>query len=78
MNFPTWVGPTNFAICDQVSKAKLHYSELDYSSACDIILGIATAGNLYMSEKAPWSLFKEGGSAAEDAAQVPFTSLRLQ
>lgn len=61
--------PIRILAAESVSKAKLHYSELDYSSACDIILGIATAGNLYMSEKAPWSLFKEGGSAAEDAAQ---------
>ncbi|KAG0595195.1 hypothetical protein M758_UG148000 [Ceratodon purpureus] len=32
-------------------------------------LGIAHAGNLYMNDKAPWSLFKQGGSAADYAAQ---------
>ena len=62
-------------ICEQVNKAVAHYSELDFSSACELILGIAHAGNLYMNDKAPWSLFKQGGSAAEDAAQVSATSL---
>lgn len=59
-------------ICKQVDKARVHYAELEYSSACDIILSIASAGNLYMNDKAPWSLFKQGGSAAEDAAQVSY------
>ncbi|KAG0567910.1 hypothetical protein M758_7G105300 [Ceratodon purpureus] len=54
---------------ESVNKAVAHYSELDFSSACELILGIAHAGNLYMNDKAPWSLFKQGGSAAEDAAQ---------
>ena len=62
-------------IYDQVNKAVVHYSELDFSSACELILGIAYAGNLYMNDKAPWFLFKQGGSAAEDAAQVSATSL---
>lgn len=53
-----------------MDKARVHYAELEYSSACDIILSIASAGNLYMNDKAPWSLFKQGGSAAEGAAQV--------
>lgn len=65
-------------ICEQVNKAAFYYSELDYSSACDIILGIASAGNLYMNEKAPWSLFKQGGSAAEDAAQVSTNFIDFQ
>lgn len=62
--------PTTVVMCKQVDKARIHYAELEYSSACDIILSIASAGNLYMNNKAPWSLFKQGGSAAEDAAQV--------
>lgn len=64
-------------MCEQVNKSVIHYSELDFSSACELILGIAHAGNLYMNDKAPWSLFKQGGSAAEDAAQVLATSLSL-
>lgn len=54
---------------ESVNKAAIHYSQLEFSAACEIILGIASAGNLYMNAKAPWALFKEGGSAAEDAAQ---------
>lgn len=64
--------PTTIVTCKQVDKARVHYAELEYSSACDIILSIASAGNLYMNDKAPWSLFKQGGSAAEDAAQVSY------
>ena len=31
---------------------------------------IGNAGNSYMDEHAPWSLFKQGGAASEAAAKV--------
>ncbi|XP_074290005.1 methionine--tRNA ligase, chloroplastic/mitochondrial-like [Silene latifolia] len=52
-----------------VEKASMHYQKLSLSSACEAVLEIANAGNLYMDERAPWSLFKQGGAAAEAAAK---------
>ena len=33
---------------------------------------IGNAGNIYIDERAPWSLFKQGGAASEAAAKVSF------
>ncbi|KAK9699462.1 hypothetical protein RND81_08G175300 [Saponaria officinalis] len=52
-----------------VEKANMHYQKLSLSSACEAVLEIANAGNVYMDERAPWSLFKQGGAAAEAAAK---------
>lgn len=43
------------------------------SSACEAVLEISNAGNLYIDEHAPWSLFKQGGAASEAAAKVAQT-----
>lgn len=52
-----------------VEKARVHYENLSLSSACESVLEIGNAGNLYMDEHAPWSLFKKGGAASEVAAK---------
>ncbi|KAG2730218.1 hypothetical protein I3760_01G281500 [Carya illinoinensis] len=52
-----------------VEKARVHYERLSLSSACEAILEIGNAGNSYMDERAPWSLFKQGGEASEAAAK---------
>lgn len=52
-----------------VEKARIQYENLSLSSACEAILEIGNAGNLYMDERAPWSLFKQGGAAAEAASK---------
>lgn len=52
-----------------VEKARVHYENLSLSSACEAVLEIGNAGNLYMDERAPWSLFKQGGAAVESAAK---------
>lgn len=52
-----------------VEKASTHYQNLSLSSACEAVLEIGNAGNVYMDERAPWSLFKQGGIAAEAAAK---------
>ncbi|XP_024020474.1 methionine--tRNA ligase, chloroplastic/mitochondrial [Morus notabilis] len=52
-----------------VKKARVHYENLLLSSACEAVLEIGNAGNLYMDERAPWSLFRQGGAAAESAAK---------
>ncbi|KAF3963969.1 hypothetical protein CMV_011699 [Castanea mollissima] len=52
-----------------VEKARVHYEKLSPSSACEAILEIGSAGNSYMDERAPWSLFKKGGAASEAAAK---------
>ncbi|XP_059457967.1 methionine--tRNA ligase, chloroplastic/mitochondrial isoform X2 [Corylus avellana] len=53
-----------------VEKTRVHYEQLSLSSACEAILEIGNAGNSYMDERAPWSLFKQGGTASEAAAKV--------
>ncbi|KAI3879926.1 hypothetical protein MKW98_018165 [Papaver atlanticum] len=52
-----------------VGTAKDHYENLSLSLACEAVLEIGNAGNLYMDEQAPWSLFKKGGDASEAAAK---------
>ncbi|KAL3829090.1 hypothetical protein ACJIZ3_017892 [Penstemon smallii] len=52
-----------------VEKTRQHYENLELSSACGAVLEISNAGNIYMNEKAPWSLFKEGGPGVETAAK---------
>lgn len=51
-------------------KARNHYEELALSSACEAVLEIGNAGNSYMDERAPWSLFKQGGASSDAAAKV--------
>jgi len=48
----------------------MHYENLSLTSACEAVLEIGNAGNSYMDERAPWSLFKQGGTASEAAAKV--------
>lgn len=52
-----------------VEKAQVHYENLALSTACEAVLEVGNAGNLYMDERAPWSSFKQGGAAAESAAK---------
>ncbi|EEF33920.1 methionine-tRNA synthetase, putative [Ricinus communis] len=53
----------------KVDKAQIHYENLALSVACEAVLEIGNAGNAYMDERAPWSLFKQGGAASEAAAK---------
>ncbi|KAL2641423.1 hypothetical protein R1flu_009010 [Riccia fluitans] len=53
---------------DAVRMANRDFTELNFSGACDALLSIATAGNLYLDERAPWSKFKAGGTSTEEAA----------
>ncbi|KAM3345313.1 methionine-tRNA ligase, chloroplastic/mitochondrial isoform X1 [Capsicum galapagoense] len=52
-----------------VEKARVHYQKLELSSACETVLEIGNAGNLYIDSQAPWTLFKQGGTAFETAAK---------
>ncbi|EOY18194.1 Methionyl-tRNA synthetase / methionine--tRNA ligase / MetRS (cpMetRS) [Theobroma cacao] len=52
-----------------VEQAHIHYKNLSLSSACEAVLEIGNAGNLYMDKHQPWSLFKQGGAATEAAAK---------
>ncbi|KAJ6820382.1 methionine--tRNA ligase, chloroplastic/mitochondrial isoform X1 [Iris pallida] len=52
-----------------VEKAMHHYEDLALSTACESVLEIGNAGNLYIDEHAPWSRFKQGGDSAESAAK---------
>ncbi|KAL3369493.1 hypothetical protein AABB24_010038 [Solanum stoloniferum] len=52
-----------------VEKAYVHYQNLELSAACETVLEIGNAGNLYIDGQAPWTLFKQGGTAFETAAK---------
>ncbi|XP_033514813.1 methionine--tRNA ligase, chloroplastic/mitochondrial [Nicotiana tomentosiformis] len=52
-----------------VEKARVHYENLELSAACETVLEIGNAGNSYIDERAPWSLFKKGETAFETAAK---------
>ncbi|KAH0676724.1 hypothetical protein KY285_024525 [Solanum tuberosum] len=52
-----------------VEKACVHYQKLELSAACETVLEIGNAGNLYIDGQAPWTLFKQGGTAFETAAK---------
>ncbi|CAL1387313.1 unnamed protein product [Linum trigynum] len=58
-----------------VEKARIQYESLSLSAACEAVLEIGNAGNAYMDEQAPWSLFKQGGAASEAAARDLVTIL---
>jgi methionyl-tRNA synthetase len=53
---------------------RYHYENLALSSACESVLDVGNAGNLYIDERAPWSCFKKGGETAEMAAKVKCTN----
>lgn len=52
-----------------VEKTKVQYESLLLSSACESVLEIGNAGNLYIDGRAPWSLFKQGGASFDSAAK---------
>ncbi|KAL8251853.1 hypothetical protein R6Q59_035546 [Mikania micrantha] len=52
-----------------VEKSKVQYESLQLSSACESVMEIGNAGNLYIDARAPWSLFKEGGASFNSAAK---------
>eukprot|EP00262_Sarcandra_glabra_P020627 TRINITY_DN832_c0_g1_i1.p1 TRINITY_DN832_c0_g1~~TRINITY_DN832_c0_g1_i1.p1 ORF type:complete len:604 (-),score=80.16 TRINITY_DN832_c0_g1_i1:46-1857(-) len=52
-----------------VEIARQHYENLSLSSACEAVLDIGNAGNLYIDDHAPWSLFKQGGASAITAGK---------
>lgn len=54
---------------DLVAKARTQYENLAISSACEAVLEIGNAGNLYINERAPWSLLKQGGDAFDAATK---------
>lgn len=56
-------------VMDLVEKARLNYMNLSFNSACEAVIDIANAGNVYLDEHTPWSLFKKGDSSAEEAAK---------
>jgi methionyl-tRNA synthetase len=47
-------------VLENVPKAIKAYEALDFQAAGEAALQIARAGNKYMDENAPWSLFKDG------------------
>lgn len=45
---------------DLGDRVAVAYQNLAFSEACEAILALARAGNKYIDEKAPWSLYKQG------------------
>jgi len=50
-----------------------HYEALAFSQVCEAVLALVRAGNRYVDEQAPWTLFKKGEQAAVE--QVIYTVL---
>ncbi|KAH7293502.1 hypothetical protein KP509_28G028400 [Ceratopteris richardii] len=67
--------PIRRVASEAIAAVKEDFTCLRFSSACEKILSIATSGNVYLDERAPWSLFKRGGSDAAEAAQDLVTIL---
>ncbi|MCO5588478.1 hypothetical protein L7F22_042435 [Adiantum nelumboides] len=61
--------PVKTAAEEVMRTLKEDYSNFQFSSACEKILSIATTGNVYIDDRAPWFFFKKGGKSAADAAQ---------
>lgn len=61
-----------------MAKARTQYENLAISSACESVLEIGNTGNLYINERAPWSLLKQGGDAFEAATKVSSRQLYLE
>jgi methionyl-tRNA synthetase len=54
------------------------YESLAFSQACEKIFDLIRAGNKYIDEKAPWSLYKQGQqSAVEEVLYTVLESVRL-
>lgn len=56
-----------------VADVHRHYGQLAFSQACEPILAMVRAGNKYVDEQAPWSLYKQGQT--EQAATVLYSVL---
>ncbi|KAI5074790.1 hypothetical protein GOP47_0010751 [Adiantum capillus-veneris] len=67
--------PVRVAAAEVMRTLKEDFSRLQFSSACEKILSIATTGNVYLDDRAPWSLFKKGVTSAAEAAQDLVTVL---
>ncbi|KAK2654359.1 hypothetical protein Ddye_014215 [Dipteronia dyeriana] len=61
--------PASLHLIGKVEHARVHYENLSLSSACEAVVEIGNTGNSYIDERAPWSLFKQGGDASEAAAK---------
>lgn len=55
------------------AEVRAAYESLAFSQACEAILGLARAGNKYVDQEAPWSMFKEGKQT--EANQVLYSIL---
>lgn len=49
------------------------YDQLAFSAACEAILGLARAGNRFIDDQAPWTLYKQGQS--DQVAAILYTVL---
>jgi methionyl-tRNA synthetase len=54
------------------------YEELAFSQACEAVLALVRAGNKFVDEQAPWSLYKQGNqTAVERVLYTILESVRL-
>jgi methionyl-tRNA synthetase len=63
------------ALSDRVTEA---YESLSFSAACEAILELVRAGNKFIDEQAPWTLYKQGQQqAVEQVLYTVLESVRL-
>lgn len=60
--------PLREACEQQVAAAAAAYEALTPHAAVEAVLGIATAGNLYVDQQAPWTALKKGTDEDKEAA----------
>jgi methionyl-tRNA synthetase len=59
-------------------KVSQAYEALSFSEACGGVLNLIRAGNKYLDEQAPWTLYKQGESAkVEEVLYATLESVRL-
>ena len=68
--------PLRSVVSGNVPKAIKAYEDLDFQAAGEAALQIARAGNKYMDENAPWSLFKDG--KIEEGSHVLLSILEVR
>lgn len=60
--------PLRALAAHSVGKAKEAFEALQFGAACEAVLALASGGNQYLDEQAPWAMFKRGESEAQAAA----------
>jgi len=62
-------------VAEKLSEAYTAYCGMDFSRACETILAISSEGNLYINEKQPWAVFKQGTEDEKQGAGLALVAI---